>query len=208
MRLTRPTFHLSPAKVPLGPFRSIETFASPLHWAPSSQVSLIAETPNTRVSASRIALRIALRLTRRRRAGLARFCLRFALLGSSYKPKLFRPFGKFREPCPFPPEILKLPAVQQVPRKVKATASLVPDASGLSAAKVPLGPFRSIETFASPLHWAPSSQVSLIAETPNIGVHYPTYTIETPMDTIYRGTVIGDERPPRCPQNRTSAASQ
>ena len=30
-------------------WRGDTTFASPLHWAPSSQVSLIAETPNTRV---------------------------------------------------------------------------------------------------------------------------------------------------------------
>ena len=52
VRPTRPTSHLSPAKVPLGPFRSIETFASPLHCAPSSQVALIAETPNTRVIAA------------------------------------------------------------------------------------------------------------------------------------------------------------
>jgi hypothetical protein len=41
---------LSPAKVPLGPIRSTETFASPLHSAPAFQVSLIADTPNTRVS--------------------------------------------------------------------------------------------------------------------------------------------------------------
>jgi Peptidase family M48 len=55
-------------EVPLGPFRSIETFASPLHCAPSSQVSLIAETPNTRVSANRGAFRLA----RCRRAKVAR----------------------------------------------------------------------------------------------------------------------------------------
>ena len=36
----------------------------------------------------------------------------------------------------------------------------------------PFGPFRSIETFASPLHCAPSSQVALIAQTPNTRVHY------------------------------------
>jgi hypothetical protein len=65
------TIHLSPAKEPLGPFRSIETFALPLHCAPSSQVSLIAETPNTRVSAIKKALWAA----SYRRAELARFLL-------------------------------------------------------------------------------------------------------------------------------------
>jgi len=183
--LTRPTFHLSPAKVPFGPFRSIETFASPLHCAPSSQVSLMAETHNTRVSTRRIAFRPP----RCSRANLARFCLRFALPVPSVKPKLFRPSGKFRDPGPSPPEILKLPAVQQVPRKVKATASVVSDALGLSPAKVPFGPFRSIETFASPLHCAPSSQVSLMAETYNSGSHYPTYTIRIKRNTTYCGSV-------------------
>ena len=171
VRLTRPTSHLSPAKVPLGPFRSIETFASPLHCAPSSQVSLIAETPNTRVIASRRAFRP----TRCGRAELARFCMCSALLVLPSKPKLFRPLGKCRELGPSPPAILKLPAAQQVPRKVKATASVISDASGLSPAKVPLGPFRSIETFASPLHCAPSSQVSLIAEKPNTRESLPLY---------------------------------
>jgi hypothetical protein len=157
--------YLSPAKVPSGPFRSIETFASPLHCAPSSQVSLIAETPNTRVSATRRAFR----LTRCCRAWLARFCMWLALLTPS-QLMLFEELSKPRNCGPGPPEVLKLPAVQQVPRKARATASLCSDASGLSPAKVSSGPFRSIETFASPLHCAPSSQVSLIAETPNTRV--------------------------------------
>jgi hypothetical protein len=50
-----------------GTCRSIETFASPLHCAPSSQVALIAETPNTRVSATTKAFR----QIRRGRAKLA-----------------------------------------------------------------------------------------------------------------------------------------
>ena len=68
VRPTRPTCHLSPAKVPLGPIRSIETFASPLHCAPSGQVALIAETPLARVSDKRQTRRLP-----RLRAEVARF---------------------------------------------------------------------------------------------------------------------------------------
>ena len=40
-------------------------------------------------------------------------------------------------------------------------------AAGLSSAMEQLGPYRSTETFASPLHCAPSSQVPPIAKAPN-----------------------------------------
>ena len=63
---------------------------------------------------------------------------------------------------------------------VKVATSVVSDVSGLSSAKVPLGPFRSIETFASPPHCAPCSQVAPRAQALNARVHYHMYCIKRP----------------------------
>ena len=44
--------------------------------------------------------------------------------------------------------------------------------AGLSSAMEQLGPYRSTETFASPLHCAPSSQVPPIAKAPTVAARY------------------------------------
>ena len=52
------TAGLSSAMEQLGPYRSTETFASPLHCAPSSQVPPIAKAPNARDSVIKKTLRL------------------------------------------------------------------------------------------------------------------------------------------------------
>ena len=69
----------------------------------------------------------------------------------------------------------------------------MPDEPGLSSAEVPCGPIRSIETFASPPHGAPSSSVFRIASTSHARGHCVHYTknledtLGLPCDLLRRG---------------------
>jgi len=63
-----------------------------------------------------------------------------------------------------------LPAAQWVPLKVRVTAVSLSVESGLCPAKVPRGPIRSTETFASTLHLAPCSRIAPLTQALNTRV--------------------------------------